>query len=162
METLTFTFCGQLIFLAFFVACLEMTFQYFMQPNMILYPWAVLIAKISHWHPIARHLMRPMGRCRYCNGIWISFYVFVFFFGYSITVLLMFGLVTLFIKLLSDYVFVKEFNPLAVDEKFNFTYAQDNTWQEMMKGYAILGAFYLFMYVGVPLIIHGFNAPVIL
>ena len=162
METLTFTFIGQLFFLAFAIACLEMMFQYFMSKNMILYPWAVLLAKISHSNGVLRHLMRPMGRCRYCNAIWIAFYVFVYFFGYSITVLLLFGLVTLFVRLLSTYVFADVDSVTPVDEFYGYKYPADTTWQQMMKGYAILGTFYLFMYVVVPLIIHGFKAPVML
>jgi hypothetical protein len=149
METLTFQFFGQLVVLAFLVACLEMAFQYFMMPNMILYPYAVLLAHFARKNGAFRHLARPLGRCKYCNSIWIGFYVFYYFFGYSITVLLLFGLIFLFVRLLSDYVF-QNVDGIMVDSVYGFEYPKDSTWQDMMKAYVVLGIFYTFMYLIFP------------
>jgi hypothetical protein len=153
METFAITFFFEVLALAFMVACLEMTFQMFMQKNMILYPWAVLLANIAKHNEVLRHLMRPMGRCRYCNSIWISFYVYVYFFGYNISVLLMFGLTTLFVKLLSDYVFKDVDANTGVDERYKIVYKQDTPWLAMMKSYGVLGAFYSTVYIVIPWLI---------
>ncbi len=153
METFTITFFFEVLALAFLVACLEMTFQMFMQKNMILYPWAVLLANIAKRNEVLRHLMRPMGRCRYCNSIWISFYVFVYFYEYHISVLLMFGLTTLFVKLLSDYVFKDVDAVTGVDEQYKIVYKQDTPWLAMMKSYGVLCAFYSVVYIVIPWLI---------
>lgn len=148
----------QLIVIAFFVACLEMAFQYFMHPNMILYPYAVLLSWIAQKGEIWRHLMRPLGRCRYCNGIWISFYVFKALFPYLIiqkfiVVLLVFGLTAFFIRILSTYLF-PEIDPAGkVDEARQVVFAHANTpYQAMLKSYAILGSFYALVF-GLPVLI---------
>lgn len=153
METFTMTFFFQILALAFLVACLEMTFQMFMQKNMILFPWAVLLANIAKHNEVLRHLMRPLGRCRYCNAVWIAFYVFVYFYGYHISVVLMLGLVTLFVQLLSDYVFTKVDAVSEVDADYQIVYKQSTPWLAMIKSYGVLGAFYSMVYIVIPLVL---------
>lgn len=160
---------GTVVVLTFFIACLELMFQYFMQPNMILYPYSVLLSKIASKGEVWRHLMRPLGRCRFCNAIWITFYAYQHFYKLDLTVLLAFGLTTLFVQLLTKYVF-KDVDPATkTDDERGVSYVIDviydengkkteiikNTpWQSMLISYLILGAFYAIVYLLIPYIIN--------
>lgn len=153
METTTLIFYASLIFIGFFVASLELAFQYFMMPNMILYPWAVLLSKISRINEPLRHLMRPMGRCRYCNATWIAMYAYFFLFGHDLSVLFLIGTTFFWLKVLSELKPFAEIDGTKVDEVRGITYATATPWQAMLKSYVILGAFYAFMYIGWGLLI---------
>jgi hypothetical protein len=158
METLTIDvliFYTALIFVGFFIACLELAFQYFMMPNMILYPWAVLLSRISRKNEIFRHLMRPFGRCRYCNCTWISVYCYFILFGYNIQILFLVGISFFFLKILSATSAFVNINAIKVDEVEGVKYAIDTPWQAMMKSYVILGLFEIII-CAIPIIFHLF------
>jgi hypothetical protein len=157
-----------IVVLSFFVACLEMTFQYFMQPNMILFPYSVLLAKIASKGEVWRHLMRPLGRCRYCNAIWITFYSYKYLLHLDILVLLAFGVTTLFITVLSKYVFADIDSASPADKLIgaDYTIYDENAekvvtintpYQAMLYSYVILGAFYAIVYFVVPNISQTIN-----
>lgn len=139
------------IILSLITAGLAMMFQVFQQPNMIFYPWAVLIAHIAKQGEIWRHLMRPFGRCRYCNGIWITIYAYKFLFGFNPLIILAIGLNFIFIWVLDYYVII-DIDPVKkVDKLHNITFKEEYTpWQAMMKSYVILGSFYSTIYIVLP------------
>jgi hypothetical protein len=138
--------------LGFFSSCLAMVFQWFMMPNMILFPWAVLLAKGSRINEVWRHLMRPLGRCRYCNGTWISIYVYKHFFGFNIEVLFIIAATWFWIMIISDYIFTKVDPNEAVEKIYHFEeFKRPTPVIPMLKSYIILGAFYSMIYIGIPL-----------
>lgn len=144
-----------LILIGFLVACLELTFQMYMQPNMILYPYGVLLMKLSQKGEVMRHLMRPLGRCRYCNATWIAFYVYVYFYGYDLSVLLLVGITTLFVKILSDH---SPFKDVDANGKIEALYGVAITGNtppgSMLWAYLILAIFYANIYITIPLLIQ--------
>ena len=135
-------------------AIIGMMFQYFMQPNMILYPWAVLLAKIASKGEVWRHLMRPLGRCRFCNSIWICMYTYLYFIPLSPIILFAFAFNFMGVWALSKYVFPAVEPSTEVDKISKIRFEQEHTpWQAMMKTYAIMGFGYLIMYGIIPLIV---------
>lgn len=149
---------------ALFIGTLEMMFQMYMQPNMILYPWSVLLAKISSKGETWRHLMRPLGRCRFCNAIWITFYAYWIVFGFDLPMMLLaFGLVTTSVELLGKYIFPTVDASGRTDAELGYSYMhfdadgnyvmKNTPWQNMLKSYVILGAFYFTVYVIIPILI---------
>ena len=138
-----YTIIFQILILSVLVACLEMTFQMFMQPNMILYPYSVLLSAIARKGEVWRHLMRPLGRCRYCNAIWIMIYAYKYFFGFDVIILLAFGLTTLFVKLLTSYIFPDVDAASKTDEARGISYIIDTPHGAMLLSYIILGGFYV-------------------
>lgn len=146
-------FLVQLIILGFVIAALEMFFQRCMLPNNILYPYGVLLSTLAWQGEIWRHLARPLGRCRYCNSAWISFYVYAFLYGYSLPVLLLMGLTAFFVAILSELAMFKEIDPVdKIDGYYDREYGKDTPWQSMMWSYLILGGFYVTIYVVIPVI----------
>ena len=131
-----------------------MMFQWFQQPNMIFWPWAILLSKISSKGEMWRHLMRPLGRCRYCNGIWITMYAFIYIFGFNLLILLAMAMNYMSIYLLSTYV-ITNLDPAAqADKHLKIQFEHANTpWQDMLKTYAIMGAGYSIIYGIIPLIV---------
>ena len=144
-----------LLFLGFFVAGLGMVFQFFMTPNMIFYPWAVLLMKIARKGEIWRHLMRPLGRCRYCNSTWIAIYVYKsrYFFGsLDLRVLVLIAATWIWLKLFSDYIF----RHIEPNEKVEAIYGLHDLPPTpavpMLKAYMILAVFYSMIYIVIPLV----------
>lgn len=139
-----------LVLLAALVACLEMAFQFFMMPNMILYPYGVLLSKLSHVNNVFRHLASPLGRCPYCNGTWVAFYVYKYFYGVSLPVLLLIGVTMLFVYLLQKHIFFKVEPAYRIDSKlYGVKYAQemeDIGVADMLYAYLILIAVYAVIY----------------
>jgi hypothetical protein len=141
------------IIIGFLTASLAMMFQVFQQPNMIFYPWAVLLAHISKKGEMWRHLMRPFGRCRYCNGIWITIYAFKLMFGVHWLILLALGSNFIFVWLLDHYVIPNVEPNTKVDTLYHIEFKHAQTpWQAMMRSYAVLGIFYAFIYIALPII----------
>jgi hypothetical protein len=139
--------------ISFITACLAMMFQVFQQPNMIAYPWAVLLMRISQKGEIWRHLMRPFGRCRYCNGVWITIYAYKYVFGFNLLILFAMGLNFFFVWVLDHYV-IKDIDPnLKVEAIYKVQFGPPTPWQAMMKSYAILGTFYALIYIVLPILI---------
>lgn len=149
-----------ILVLSICTALIEMMFQYFMQPNMILYPWAVLLSKIAskgeHW----RHIMRPLGRCRYCNSVWITMYSFLYIF-HSAFVLqtILWLLVALGINFFSLHMLTNHIIPhiepnervdqiLKIEFKHPFT-----PHMSMLKAYGIMGIGYAIIYGVIPLLV---------
>ena len=139
--------------LSFMTACVAMMFQYFMMPNMIAFPWAVLLMRISQKGEIWRHLMRPLGRCRFCNGIWITMYAYMYFRKLEAIMVLAMGLNFFFIWILSRYVIMEVDPNERVEEIFKVEWKVKHTpYQAMLKSYAIIGAGYIIMYGIIPLL----------
>lgn len=153
METIIFY--TELIFVGFFIAGLELAFQYFMMQNMILYPYAVLLSRISRINEPLRHLMRPLGRCRYCNATWVAIYAYFILYGYNIKVLFLISIVFLWLKILSELNPFKNIDGVKVDEIEQVTFGGETPWQSMMISYLILGSFYALIYLS-PIIIKFF------
>lgn len=175
-----FTIFAILALLSLAVASLEMTFQYYMQPNMILYPYSVLLSWISAKGEVWRHLMRPLGRCRYCNGVWIFIYSYTYLTRYElipklqfiptiIVVLLGIGLLSVLITILGKYVFPDVDAAGKTDEERKVSYMielrdeetllpkmvmKNTPWQAMLKSYVLLGIFYSTVYVVIPYFIN--------
>jgi hypothetical protein len=142
-----------IIVVSFITACLAMMFQVFQQPNMIAYPWAVLLMRISQKGEIWRHLMRPFGRCRYCNGIWITIYGFKLLFGIHWLLICAMGLNFFFVWVLDHHV-IPDINPNdKVETIYNVHFGPPTPWQAMMKSYAVLGSFYAVIYIVLPIIL---------
>lgn len=148
MENILFT----IIALSLMVALLEMTFQYFMQPNMILYPYSALLSYIANKGEVWRHLMRPLGRCRYCNATWITFYAYKYALGLDLYVLFAFGMTTLFVNLLTKYVFSDVDPATKTDSAYGIEYNSDTPVKAMLYSYVILGVFYATVYLLLPLL----------
>ena len=152
MHTFDLSFFLELIALGFIIACLELCFQYFMCKNMIFYPYAVLLSWTAFQNQTLNHLTRPLGRCRYCNAVWIAFYVYQYIYGTNIMVLFLFAIAFFFIWILSSTLF-KGINPSDyVDKKNNRSYTESTSWQAMLKSYVILLNFYALVYL-LPLIL---------
>jgi hypothetical protein len=138
--------------ISFITACLAMMFQVFQQPNMIAYPWAVLLMRISQKGEVWRHLMRPFGRCRYCNGIWITIYAYKYVFGFNLLILFAMGLNFFFIWVLDHYV-IKDIDPNdRVETIYNVQFGPPTPWQAMIASYTVLGSFYAVIYIVIPII----------
>jgi hypothetical protein len=106
---------------------------------MIFYPWAVLLAHISKKGEMWRHLMRPFGRCRYCNGIWITIYAFKLMFGVHWLILLALGSNFIFVWLLDHYVIPNVEPNTKVDTLYHIEFKHAQTpWQAMMRSYAVV------------------------
>jgi hypothetical protein len=144
--------------LGFFVAGLGMVFQWFMMPNMIFYPWAVLLMKASRINEVWRHITRPLGRCRYCNSTWIAIYVYKnkYIFGsLDVKVLFVIAATWFWLKIFTDYVF-KDVDPNGkVEALFGFdsSILPPTPVIPMLKTYLILGTFYFMIYIGIPVLI---------
>ena len=170
METITFLF--ELMLLGLAVACLEMAFQMFMRPNAILYPYALLLLRLSMKNEVLRHIARPLGRCRYCNATWIAFYVYVYFYGYELPVLLMIGFTFLFLRLLDTKV-LRNIDPNdEVEKEYIASFVTESEYDfdingniylhavsgntpaiPMLWAYLILGLFYSIIYIVIPIIV---------
>lgn len=155
-----FTMAGalELLLIVFLIgsitAIVEIMFQYFMQPNMILYPWAVLLAKIASKGEMWRHLMRPFGRCRFCNGIWICMYTYIYILGLNPLILFAFAFNFAGVYLLGKYVFPFLDPAENVDKELKIKFEHANTpWQDMLKTYAIMGFSYSIIYGVIPFIV---------
>ena len=169
METIKFVF--ELMLLAIGVASLELAFQMFMRPNGILYPYSHLLLRLALKNEVLRHITRLLGRCRYGNAIWIAFYVYVYFYGYELPVLLMVGFTYVILYILSE-TFFKDVDPNAeVEAEYMYTYADSDEYEygltgkpylinisgttsviPMLWAYLILGLFYSIIYVVIPII----------
>lgn len=175
METLLFffSFIMVLIMISFLVACLEMTFQLYMQPNMILYPYSVFLSWFTEKGEVFRHLARPLGRCRFCNGTWIMIYTFIYLTKFNIlpkvsfipTIILIglsVGLTAFFINVLMQTAF-KGVDPVTMTDKergmnryekyimeSNQVVLTFTPWQAMMKSYGVLAVFYGSIYIFIP------------
>lgn len=133
---------------------IEMMFQYFMQRNMILYPWAILLAKIASINEPLRHLMRPFGRCRFCNSIWICMYTYIYIIGFNPLILFAFAFNFMTVWLLTKYVFPLVEPSEDADEDLQIEHKYQYTpWQAMLKTYAIMGVGYAIIYGIIPLIV---------
>jgi hypothetical protein len=108
--------------------------------------------------------MRPLGRCRFCNAIWITFYAYEILYGLNIYVLFAFGATTFWVEVLSKYVFPDVASAERTDKELgidhtewddeSMTMVMKNTpWQAMLWSYLILGVFYFTIYVVIPYII---------
>ena len=131
-----------------------MMFQYFMMPNMILFPYAILLSKIASKGEIWRHLMRPLGRCRYCNSIWICMYAYIYIIGFNPLILFAFAFNFLTVYAFSNYI-MPNLDPSAeADKTTKVVFGYKNTpWQAMLKTYAIMGFGYAIIYGIIPLIV---------
>jgi hypothetical protein len=139
--------------LGFFSAGLGMVFQSFMQPNMIFYPWAVFLMKLSRINEVWRHITRPLGRCRYCNGTWISIYIYQYFFKtFDIQILLIIVPTWFWLKIFSDYMFpdIDANGKVEAIYKINVSELPPTPVVPMLKSYVILGSFYSMVYIGIP------------
>jgi hypothetical protein len=157
METITATtliFYASLIFIGLFVAGLELAFQWFLMPNMIMYPYAVFLSNLSKKNEIWRHLTRPLGRCRYCNATWIAIYTFFILYGHDIRVLFLIGTTFIWLKIFSAMPAFADIDGNKVDDVRGVTYATATPWQAMMKSYAVLGSFYALVYL-IPIVIKS-------
>lgn len=134
--------------IAIISSLMGMMFQKFMEPNMIAFPWAVLLFKIAKKGEIWRHLMRPLGRCRYCNSIWIMMFIFKYIFGLHIFIFLSMGLTFGLVYFWDTYV-MKDIDPNGKVEKiYNYEWEIKFTpWQAMMKSYIILICPYVIVYI---------------
>lgn len=135
-----------IVSLSILTACLAMTYQIFMLPNMIFYPVAVGLGHLANINQMWNHISRPLGRCRYCNAIWIGSFAFSYKFGHTIFLLLFFGMIPIFVFLLSKYVFPKVDPNKKVDKKYGFSYTSRTPWPDMLKSYVIIGSFYLVIF----------------
>ena len=142
------------IFLGIITATIEMMFQYFMLENMILFPYGILLAKIASKGEIWRHLMRPLGRCRYCNGIWITIYTYLFFFEFSPIILIAMATNFISIWLYSNFVFQDVDAASVADHHIKVKYQYPTPWPAMLKSYIILGIAYSIIYGIIPIIAH--------
>lgn len=169
METIKFVF--ELMLLAMGVASLELAFQMFMRPNGILYPYSHLLLRLALKNEVLRHITRPLGRCRYCNATWIAFYVYVYFYGYELPVLLMVGFTYVTLYVLSE-TFFRNVDPNAeVEAEYISMYAYSDEYEydingkpsligitgntpviPMLWAYLILGLFYSIIYVVIPIV----------
>ena len=151
-----------IIVFSMFVGLLEMMFQYFLQPNMILYPYSVLLSKLSSKSEVLRHLMRPLGR--FCNAIWITFYSYNYIFGFDIYVLFAFGMTTFWVEVLGKYVFKEVDSAGKTDAEEGVSYMEwdeesmsmkmrNTPWQSMLWSYLILASFYAVIYIIIPILV---------
>jgi hypothetical protein len=135
-------------------ALIGMMFQYFMETNMILYPWAVFLSWLAEKNEVLRHLTRPFGRCRFCNSIWICAYAYMYIIGLNPLILFAFAFNFIGVWFLSNYVFKATDPTSAVDKIRKVQFKHEYTpWQAMLKTYAIIGFGYSIIYGVIPFIV---------
>jgi hypothetical protein len=142
------------LIIGFFAAMLELAFQAFMQPNMVFYPWAVFLMKLSQKHEILRHLTRILGRCRYCNGTWIGIYAYLYFFPFDLRILFVIGITFMFIRLYTQYLFTDIDANGKVEALFGWSSddLEPTPVKPMLQTYVIMGCFYSTVYLVIPYI----------
>lgn len=82
---------GLIFVLAFLSACLEVSFQIYMEKYMILDYYG----RFLHWMSKGyfKSLSYILGYCIFCNGFWLSVVIYYLYFGHlSVTTLLFTGL----------------------------------------------------------------------
>lgn len=91
------------IFFAFLAACLELTFQEYMQKDMIFEKYGMWLACLFLRKSWQRKLAMVLGYCRFCNGFWTAVGVYLLYYrSFNWWMILLFcGLNYLFLKLLS-------------------------------------------------------------
>lgn len=142
---------GTIIVLGFFAGCLALAFQWFMHPNMIFYPYGVLLFKLSLKGQVLRHLCRALGMCRFCNGTWIGIYMYLYYYPLDIRVLFVIGITFLFLYSLSER--FKDIDPYtAIGKKLNVDIAaiKDTPISSMLWTYLIIASVYSIIYLLIP------------
>ena len=93
---------GQFVLLSFLSACLEMSFQEYLQPSMIFEKYGYFLNFLYDKPGIRRKLSQLLGLCVFCNGFWVAVGIYeVYYKDFSLTILLFTGINYVFIKILS-------------------------------------------------------------
>ena len=87
---------GLFILLSFLLACLEISYQIYMENNMILQPWRKRVL-----NKLPKKIGLILGICPFCNGFWIAIIGYFITFQPSIDILLFTGFNAICILILS-------------------------------------------------------------
>jgi hypothetical protein len=143
----------EIILLGITVGCLEMAFQHYMWPNNIFYPYGYLLAKVGNVNSVLLFVASPLGRCPYCNGTWIAFYAYKYFYGINLPVLLCIGVVMITVSVIKEKIFLFSIDSaVKIDEVLEIERRFIKSPWPILGALLLIGWVYFVIYVIVPIL----------